>query len=231
MNQEERQRLFSSVVRLRRLERKLPRIAEIGAVRSDLERLVGETASQAFAARALGVSHTALGRWLERGDLPSVVNAAGRRAIPVASLADLCVAVEQERAAGSRHALEAVVKRDRSRAERLSADSLLGERASSSGPHRASELRGLAYHRALLRRPLDRAVVNDALSLVRRWRDAGRMDPRYADAWENILSKPIPDIRKALERDDQEARDLRQTSPFAGLLSESERRKILDEVS
>lgn len=226
----ERQRLFENIIRLRRAERELRGNRDVGAVRADLERSLGETVSPAFAARVLGVSRPALSRWIERGAVPAVVTPDGGRGVPVASLVDFYEAVERERAAGRRHALEAVVLGDRERAGRLRAAEAMGDRERAVDPHRAGELRNLAYHRAVLSRPFDRAVADDALVLVRRWRELGRIDPHYADAWEEILVKPVPDIRKVLEADTQLARDLRQNSPFAGLISESERRRIVDEV-
>ena len=41
---------------------------------------------------------------------------------------------------------------------------------------------------------------------------------------------PMGEIRKAIAADDERGRDLRQNSPLAGLLSEPERRKILEKV-
>lgn len=56
------------------------------------------------------------------------------------------------------------------------------------------------------------------------WRD------RYANEWLDLLKRPVHEIRKAISADDQRGRDLRQSSPFAGLLSEPEWRRILEEV-
>jgi hypothetical protein len=41
---------------------------------------------------------------------------------------------------------------------------------------------------------------------------------------------PMAEIRKVIAADDERGRDLRQNSPLAGLLSEPERRKILETV-
>ena len=54
--------------------------------------------------------------------------------------------------------------------------------------------------------------------------------PGYAERWRQILSLPIAQIAKAIAADDQEARDLRQNSPFAGVLNEQERRHIIETV-
>ncbi len=96
-------------------------------------------------------------------------------------------------------------------------------------PHRRSELRGLAYHRALAPR-LRRSMIDEATSKINRWQEEGRIDPRYAEEWRQVLARPVPEIRRLISADDARGRDLRQNSPFAGLLSEPERRRILEEV-
>jgi hypothetical protein len=70
-------------------------------------------------------------------------------------------------------------------------------------------------------------MANEALHRVWKWRDAGRLDPRYAEEWEMILRRPLDEIRQAIVDDSPRARDLRQNSPFAGMLSEAERRQLL----
>jgi len=64
-----------------------------------------------------------------------------------------------------------------------------------------------------------------------RWRRQGRIDPGYADRWAEMLERPVAEIRRALREQSQDADDLRQNSPFAGMLSEPERRRILREVT
>lgn len=60
--------------------------------------------------------------------------------------------------------------------------------------------------------------------------EESRIDPRYAQLWEDVFALPMTEIRKAITADDERGRDLRQNSPLAGLLSEPERRKILKSV-
>jgi t-SNARE complex subunit (syntaxin) len=73
-------------------------------------------------------------------------------------------------------------------------------------------------------------MIDAAQRKLQRWQEDGRIDPRHAQAWEEIFEKPMAEIRKAITADDQQGRDLRQNSPLAGLLSEPERRKILEKV-
>jgi hypothetical protein len=78
---------------------------------------------------------------------------------------------------------------------------------------------------------LNRPMAQEAQYVLYRWREQGQIDERYADRWEQLLERPLPEIRRALVDERQEADDLRQNSPFAGLLSEPERRRILREVA
>lgn len=95
--------------------------------------------------------------------------------------------------------------------------------------HRTPELRSLAYHRVLAPR-LRRPTIDAAQRKLGRWRQDGRVDPRHAEASEEIFAMPMAEIRQAITADDERGRDLRQNSSLAGLLSEPERRKILEKV-
>jgi hypothetical protein len=221
MSSSDRKRqLFENVVRLRRAGRDLPHSRDIAAVRSALEAELGETVSQRLAARVLGVSHTALGRWVKAGDLPVVETAGGRVEVPVAALLELHEAVEAQRRDGqrTRHVLEPTMREARERANRLTVNDLTFGETISADAHRRAELRSLAYHRALERR-LRRPMVDEARYLIGKWRDDHKIDERYATRWDEVLAQDTP-----------EAADLRQNSPFAGMLSEPERRKILELV-
>ena len=66
--------------------------------------------------------------------------------------------------------------------------------------------------------------------MLSRWREQGQIDSRYADRWDQILARPVHDVRRALVAEGSQFDDLRQNSPFAGQLSEPERRRILMKV-
>jgi hypothetical protein len=219
--------LFEQIRRLRRAEREAPHSRDIVAVRTDLENELGGTLSPSLAASLLGVSHTALRRWINLGDVPVVLSSRGRKEIPVAALVDLYESVHDERASGrrQRHTLEPAMTVGRERARSLDPKELVAEESADTDPHRRAQLRNLAYHRALTPR-LRRSTVDDARHVLWEWRQKGVIDPRYADQWESILDKPLPEIRRLIGSDDPIAHDLRQNSPFAGLLSEPERRRI-----
>jgi hypothetical protein len=226
-----KKRLFENVLRLRRAERAAPSLRDVVAVRAALEEELGETISQRLAASLLGISHTALRRWIESGDLPVVYNADGREQVPVSALLDLREAVDRERASGrrSRHLIEPVMIEARAQAQAIDPATLLAPGPASPDAHERANRRSLAYHRAVAKR-LRRPMVDDALHLIWTWREQGRIDPRFAERWEQVLRQPVPEIRRIVSEDSPAGRDLRQNSPFAGALSEAERRKILAEV-
>jgi hypothetical protein len=230
MKSERNKRLFENIVRLRRAERETGN-PEIAVVREALEEDLGETVTRSFAAQLLGVSHTALNKWVDAGDIPVVPSPTGRDEVPVAALADLYEAVNRERKTGRRrlHTLEPVLSEGRIRAKHLRPEAVLRNEPRIQDRHRRAELRSLAYHRALAPR-LRRPMVEEARRRIQRWQRAGKIDPRHAQAWEDVLAKPVSEIRKIIRADNQSARDLRQNSPFAGLLSEPERRRILESV-
>jgi hypothetical protein len=220
--------LVENIVRLRRAGRQAPGSRDIALVRVALERELGETVSRRLAARALGVSHTALERWAKAGDLPLVYSREGRAEVPVPALLDLYEAVEAQSAAGSRRFVLAPTMASRRRA----ADSLHIEEPGihDDSSHGRARARSLAYHRAVAQR-LRKPMVAEARHVLLRWREQGRIDERYADRWEHLLARPVSEIRRALIEESQDADDLRQNSPFAGVLSEPERLRIMREAA
>lgn len=226
-----REQLFESIVRLRRAERAMPANRDVVAVRSQLERDLGETVSGRLAARLLGVSHTGLARWVRSGDVPLVYSEAGREEIPLATVLDLYEAVERERTSGTRrrHVLEPAMADARSRAAAIRVQDLIPGSSQDTSGHGRAELRSLAYHRALVAQ-LSRPMIDDALHTLWTWREQGKIDFRYADHWEKLLGKPVDEVGRVIGDDSDSARDLRQNSPFAGMLSEAERQKILREI-
>jgi hypothetical protein len=226
----ERERVLENIARLRRAEKKAPSV-DIAMVREDLESQLGGTVSRSLSANLLGVSHTALNNWIAAGDVPVVISERGRKEIPIPTLLELQQRVAEERKSGRRklHMLEPIMTKARSRAERMRPRAAVSGSRRPSDPHRTPELRSLAYHRAIAPR-LRRPMIDEAQRKLRRWTEDGRVDPRYTQLWEDVFAMPMAEIRKAISADDERGRDLRQNSPLAGLLSEPERRKILETV-
>jgi hypothetical protein len=227
---ERKEALFENILRLRRAGREVPGNPDISAVRVALERELGETVSRRLAARVLGVSHTALNRWIDAGDLPLVYSSKGRVEVPVPALLDLYEAVESDRAGvARRYPLTHTMNRRRDAARRLRLRTGRANPPTRDDRDRA-RARSLAYHRAVAQR-LRKPMVDEARHVLFRWRDQERIDERYADRWERVLSRPLPEIRRALVDESEHGDDLRQNSPFPGMLSEPERRRIIREVS
>jgi len=230
----DRERLVRDLVRLRRAQSQQPGNADLATVRADLETMVGGSVSRALAARVLNVSRPALNKRIDLGDVPTVFARDGRWEVPVGALVDLAEAVERVPAGSpARSALGAVLD-----ARRAAADSLLDEdvlpaaylREPVTHTHRRPELLSLAAHRLIARR-LTPQLVADARTRLTRWRQQERIHPTYADAWERLLTLPVDEIARALVEDDERSRDLRQNSPFAGALTEPERRRVTEVVS
>jgi hypothetical protein len=217
-------------LRLRRAERGSPQARELVTVRTHLEHEMGEAVSRSLAARLLGVSHTALQRWIEAGDVPLVPTRDGKLGVPVPVVLDLHEAIRAARKDRNRrlHVIEPAMTDARARAEALDAKSLVPYNELPD-PHDRAERRNRAYHAAVARH-LRKDKVRRALHQLWRWEEEGTIHPRYANAWEDVLKRPLADVKAVLTEDSQWARDLRQNSPFAGALSEPERRKILAEI-
>lgn len=216
------------IVRLRRAERMadVETAREITPVLTMLERVVGPTVGRASAARLLGISHSSLDRWIEKGDVASVITPAGRREVPLTHLVDLLVEVEERRPDHGRMALAAVIRNRRQLAEAIDDDEIFPRPRRRARTHRAAELRSLAYHRLVARR-LDDGLVGDASKRLQRWRAEGRIHEHWAGEWKRALELPRSELARLISSDAEQARELRQSSPFAGALTEQERRRAL----
>ena len=87
--------------------------------------------------------------------------------------------------------------------------------------------RSLALHAAVASKlEADAAVIEFARRNVERWSRA-HDSPAIAE-WKRLLDKaPVSEIVRLLRSIDEDAIRLRQSSPFAGVLSAGERRRIL----
>ena len=228
----ESERLARNVVRLRRAERVPAAAHNVSPVRRDLEARLGSSLSRSRAARILGVSQTALDRWVSVGRIPVVLTPAGRAEVPSQFVIEVREAIDElEERGNTRHLLAAALEERRKKAERIVPASSLGEAASPRRRqgHRTAERRGLAYHRMVAER-LNEQMVDEALERIERLAADRHLHPRYAERWRRLLSRPLPDVAQAISADDEEGRDLRQNSPFAGVLNEQERRRIIEAI-
>ena len=221
-------KLIDGVVRLRRAER-IPAAAEdVRPVRRELEARLGPTLSRSRAARILGVSQTALDRWVDAGQVPVVVAPSGRREVPRQFVVELREAIDGLLAEGRRrHLLGAALAARREAAASLGGDAPGSVPPAPATGHRTAERRARAYHAVVADR-LDEAVIDEARARIEQLAAGGHIDPRYADRWRDLLARPRDAIARAIVTESQAARDLRQNSPFSGLLNEQERRRIIE---
>ncbi len=87
--------------------------------------------------------------------------------------------------------------------------------------------RSLAYHRLIAVKLLEDPVAVIAkgrvnLARMRSADEAGR-SARYLDAWDRLLGADEHELVGVLIDPSERARDLRQTSPFAGVMTPAER--------
>ena len=93
--------------------------------------------------------------------------------------------------------------------------------------HRLAEKRSIAYHRLIAERiRRDPTILDGARARVRSWISASAAVPFYARKWHEVLSHDVDAIVALLVEDSELARELRQSTPFAGALSPAERWEI-----
>jgi hypothetical protein len=98
--------------------------------------------------------------------------------------------------------------------------------------HRIAELRSLEYHRLIAERvKRDPEVLRRARERVACWlAEGGPVDRGRALRWQHVLHLPVPELVRVLTRDDETGRDLRQNTPFAGVLTNEERWRVIRET-
>ncbi len=87
--------------------------------------------------------------------------------------------------------------------------------------------RSLALHDLVARKLLaDPGVLKTAQANLRRWQDSNASASSALTEWEKILSGPADQVAKFLVERSERATRLRQSSPFAGSLTEDERLSV-----
>jgi len=89
----------------------------------------------------------------------------------------------------------------------------------TDGRHAVAEDASLALHAAVAERlRADPSLLGRARRRVEHWLHDGTVARVYAEAWREILGRPVEEVARLLEDAGERARQLRQTSPFAGAL-------------
>jgi hypothetical protein len=96
--------------------------------------------------------------------------------------------------------------------------------------HRLLEARSLAMH-AVVAEKIQREVrlLEIAHRNIDRWQAKwGSESPRWLREWKQILQRPWPEIAALITEPSEEGARLRQSSPFAGVLTSVERKRIYE---
>ena len=97
--------------------------------------------------------------------------------------------------------------------------------------HADADARSLALHRVVAEKlRTDPALLERARVRVEAWRASGAVHPHYANAWLEALSGPREELLGLLVDDGERARELRQVSPFAGVIDARTRWAVLRRV-
>lgn len=98
--------------------------------------------------------------------------------------------------------------------------------------HSRVDERSLAMHRLIAEKVrADPALLDKARENLRRWQKTEGSPSLTLAEWENILSGPAARVAQFLEERSERATRLRQSSPFAGILTEAERQTIYESYS
>lgn len=92
--------------------------------------------------------------------------------------------------------------------------------------------KSLWLHRALLAHLMldPQKILKTALTNIEDWKSKHRSDgmvTQYLEKWERVIDSGVDNVASVLTGSDGASRELRQNSPFAGVLSDDERRLIL----
>lgn len=108
-------------------------------------------------------------------------------------------------------------------------------RAAVRGPsrhfsdHRILEARSLAMHCLIVRKiQREPRLLEVARRNIERWLRGSTRPPRALLEWRALLARPWPEIAVILTDPGEEAARLRQSSPFAGVLTPAERRRVYE---
>jgi hypothetical protein len=99
----------------------------------------------------------------------------------------------------------------------------------NSSDHTRLDERSLALHRLVAEKiSHDPELLEWARDNLRRWQSAGGSPSLALAEWEHILTRTVEEITALLVDPSENATRLRQSSPFAGILTEAERMAIYE---
>ena len=97
--------------------------------------------------------------------------------------------------------------------------------------HDLAEARSLEIHRLVAERVReDPRLVRAALRRVEVWLADGKMSTTYADSWKELLEGPLERLIELLRDPGEKAKELRQCTPFVGVIDQQTRLRIWRDV-
>lgn len=105
-------------------------------------------------------------------------------------------------------------------------------RALIKPPLTREQEKSLWLHRALLAHLMldPQKVLKAALTNIEDWKTKHRTDSmttQYLEQWERVIDSGVDNVAGVLTGTDDTSKELRQNSPFAGVLSDGERQMVL----
>jgi len=98
--------------------------------------------------------------------------------------------------------------------------------------HSRLDERSLAMHRLIAAKvQADPVLLDKARENVRRWQESDGSPKLALAEWEQILGGPVNQVAQFVTERSERATRLRQSSPFAGILTEAERQAIYESYS
>ncbi len=89
--------------------------------------------------------------------------------------------------------------------------------------------RSLALHTAIAEKLLaDPSLLSIARANIERWSSTSHHSAKYFTRWLEILDLPLAELLIAITSETEEMIELRQSSPFAGVLTPKERWRIYE---
>lgn len=99
------------------------------------------------------------------------------------------------------------------------------------GPHSLHDHRSLAIHSLVAERiRADPRVLDVPRTRVAEWQRTCTMNPKYPQAWSELLNGPVERLLEMLVDPSEAATELRHVSPFAGIVDMATRERIWSEV-
>jgi hypothetical protein len=188
-----------------------------------------------YAQVRLGISNPTARTWLARGLLEGIGQSPRR--VTLESLAAAEEIAHELLRNGQNRDLAAMMER-RLQWERMrqspsferDLQRIRQSRRGAAQDHRTAEQRSLAFHSRIAQQ-LDQETLAAARRRVDRWlRRKGPVPPIWAEQWRTLLARPVADIKNAIVQDNEQMRELRQNTPFAGSLSEPARMRLISET-